>query len=100
MKSVTGVNQFDVNFMGTYNNLIGAGIGYRTDIGLLARLRLHLKDMFILGYAYEFAGANMSSYSSGSHEIMLGIRFCKEQKMDEPTLSAAFAVLGTIFFLG
>lgn len=89
MKSVTGVNQFDVNVMGTYNDLISAGIGYRTDVGLLARVKLRLKDLFVLAYAYEFAGSNMSSYSSGSHEIMLGIRFCKEQKMDEPRIESA-----------
>lgn len=88
MKRVTNVNQYDGNLMFTYNDLISVGAGYRTDVGLLARLRLKLKDMFVLGYAYEFAGSNISSYSSGSHEIMLGIRFCKE-KIDQPRIESA-----------
>lgn len=82
MKKVGNVNQFDINLMGTFNHLISLGLGYRTDIGMLARFRLRLKEMFVIGYAYEFAGSNISSYSSGSHEIMLGIKFCKEKKAE------------------
>ena len=80
MKKVGAVNQFDLNLMGTYNKIISLGFGYRTDVGMLARLRLKFKEVFVLGYAYEFAGSNISSYSSGSHEIMLGLTFCKEKK--------------------
>lgn len=82
MKKVGNVNQFDINLMGTFNHLISLGLGYRTDVGMLARFRLRLKEMFVIGYAYEFAGSNISSYSSGSHEIMLGIKFCKEKKAE------------------
>ncbi len=87
MRNVNNISQFDGNLMATYNNLISIGAGYRTDVGLLARMRLRLQDMFILAYAYEFAGSNISSYSSGSHEIMLGITFCKE-KTDEPSIES------------
>ena len=88
MKKNGAVNQFDVNLMGTYNKMIGIGLGYRTDVGLLARLKLNIKEMFVLGYAYEFAGSNISSYSSGSHEIMLGLTFCKEKK-DKPRVESS-----------
>jgi type IX secretion system PorP/SprF family membrane protein len=88
MKKVGNVNQFDLNLMGTYNKMIGIGLGYRTDVGLLAKLRLKLKEMFVIGYAYEFAGSNISSYSSGSHEIMLGLTFCKEKK-DKPRVESS-----------
>jgi type IX secretion system PorP/SprF family membrane protein len=78
----SGLNQLDLNGMVTYNKLISVGVGYRTHVGILARLGLSIKDKFVLGYAYEFAGANISSYGSGSHEIMLGVKFCKEVKND------------------
>jgi type IX secretion system PorP/SprF family membrane protein len=92
MKRVTNVSQFDGNLMGTYNNLISLGVGYRTDVGILARLKLQLKEMIVVGYAYEFGGSNISSYSSGSHEIMLGIKFCKEKKSQPKFDSAPVAV--------
>ncbi len=76
----SGVNQFDFNGTFTYNKLISLGAGYRTHVGLLARLGVNIKDLFYLGYAYEFSGANISSYSSGSHQIMLGIKLCKDEK--------------------
>jgi len=89
MRMVGNVNQLDINLMGTYNKMISLGVGYRTDVGMLARLRLKLKEMFVIGYAYEFAGSNISSYSSGSHEIMLGVTFCKEKKVAAPRVESA-----------
>tara|TARA_B100000809_G_scaffold250625_1_gene283293 strand:- start:4728 stop:6122 length:1395 start_codon:yes stop_codon:yes gene_type:complete len=88
MKQVGNVNQFDVNMMATYNNMISIGAGYRTDVGMLARLRLRLREQFVIGYAYEFAGSNISFYSSGSHEIMLGLIFCKVKK-DRPRVESS-----------
>jgi outer membrane protein OmpA-like peptidoglycan-associated protein len=41
---------------------------------------MNIKDLFVVSYAYEFPGANIGSYSKGSHEIMLGIKFCKEKE--------------------
>jgi type IX secretion system PorP/SprF family membrane protein len=75
-----GLSQIDFNAMVTYNNLISLGGGYRTHIGPMARLGINIKDQFLLAYAYEFSGANISAYSNGSHEIMLGIKFCRDQK--------------------
>ncbi|MFT7155206.1 MAG: type IX secretion system PorP/SprF family membrane protein [Parvicella sp.] len=76
----SGLNQFDINGLVTYNKLLSVGFGYRTHVGVIARLGLNIKELLYLGYAYEFSGANISSYSQGSHEIMLGIKFCKEPK--------------------
>lgn len=78
----SGLDQFDFNAMVTYNKLISAGVGYRTHVGFLARLGLNIKDLFYVGYAYEFPGANIASYSNGSHEIMLGLKFCKDKEED------------------
>ncbi|PCJ28394.1 MAG: hypothetical protein COA97_01850 [Flavobacteriales bacterium] len=92
MKKVGNVNQFDINLMGTFNNVISIGAGYRTDVGMLARFRLKLKEMFVVGYAYEFAGSNISSYSSGSHEIMLGLTICKV-KEDKPRVESSVPLI-------
>jgi hypothetical protein len=31
------------------------------------------------GYAYDYATSNIRNYSSGTHELMLGIRFNKRR---------------------
>jgi type IX secretion system PorP/SprF family membrane protein len=77
-----GLAQVDFNALFTYNNLISIGGGYRTHIGPLARLGINIKDVFVLGYAYEFSGSNISAYSNGSHEIMLGMKLCKGQALE------------------
>jgi type IX secretion system PorP/SprF family membrane protein len=83
-----GLAQIDFNALFTYNNLISIGGGYRTHIGPLARLGINIKDVFVLGYAYEFAGANISAYSNGSHEIMLGMKLCKGAPLPIEPLTA------------
>jgi len=75
--------QLDANAMVSYKKFISLGLGYRTNVGLLAKMSLNIKNKYLLGYAYEFAGANISSFSSGSHEIMLGIKFCKKSNTAE-----------------
>ena len=75
----TDLNQLDFNALVTYNQLISVGGGYRTNVGPLARLGINIKDLFVLGYAYEFPVSNIASFSTGSHEILLAIRFCKDQ---------------------
>ena len=83
----SGLNQFDFNALVTFNDMISVGAGYRTHIGMIARLGVNIKDLVYVGYAYEFSGANISSYATGSHEIMLGIKFCKDKGEDLPTSS-------------
>lgn len=77
-------NQLDINAQVTYNKLITLGVGYRTNTGLLARFGLQIKDMFQVGYAYEFAGNQLRSFTSGTHEIMLGFKLRKKVKNIEP----------------
>jgi len=72
-------NQFDINAQVTYNKMVYVGMGYRTSAGVLARVGMNIKDLFVVSYAYEFPGANIGSYSKGSHEIMIGIKLCRER---------------------
>lgn len=89
----SGLNQFDFNGMVTFNDMISVGAGYRTHIGMIARLGISIKDMVYLGYAYEFSGANILSYSTGSHEIMLGLKLCKKNEL---VLSGTYDSFGII----
>ena len=72
--------QLDINADAIYKNFIYAGLGYRTRVGLIARAGVNIQDLFFVGYAYETPMSNIAGYSAGSHEFMLGLRFCKKEK--------------------
>jgi type IX secretion system PorP/SprF family membrane protein len=79
-RGVGNVSQFDFNADINYNDFIYGGIGWRTQVGLIARVGVNIQKMFFLGYAYETPMQNLASYGSGSHEITLGLKFCKKKK--------------------
>jgi type IX secretion system PorP/SprF family membrane protein len=75
----TGI-QTDINTDVLYKNFIQAGLGYRTQVGLIARAGINIQDLFFIGYAYETPMSNIASYSTGSHEVVLGLKFCRNKK--------------------
>ena len=79
--------QLDINADAIYNKYISGGIGYRTSVGLIARAGIQVQDLFFIGYAYETPMSNIASYSSGSHEILLGIKFCKKKPKNTPEIA-------------
>lgn len=79
-KGISTGYQLDINADALYKNFIYAGLGYRTKVGLIARAGVNIQDLFFIGYAYETPMSNIAGYSAGSHEFMLGLRFCKKEK--------------------
>lgn len=79
-KGISTGYQLDINADALYKNFIYAGLGYRTKVGLIARAGVNIQDLFFIGYAYETPMSNIAGYSTGSHEFMLGLRFCKKEK--------------------
>ena len=79
--------QLDINADASYKKHISGGIGYRTSVGLIARAGIQVQDLFFIGYAYETPMSNIASYSSGSHEILLGIKFCKKKPKTTPEIA-------------
>ena len=71
-------SQIDVNAQASYKDLLFGGLGYRTGGSILFRFGINFRNMYNLSYAYESAaGDNIVGISNGSHEIVLGIRLCK-----------------------
>jgi outer membrane protein OmpA-like peptidoglycan-associated protein len=83
MKGINTGMQTDLNADVIYKSFIQAGIGYRTQVGLIARAGINIQDLFFIGYAYETPMRNIASFSSGSHEVILGLKFCKAKKEQE-----------------
>lgn len=79
-KGVSNVGQLDINADANYKNFIQFGLGFRTKVGLIGRVGINIRDLFFLGYAYEAPMRNIASYSSGSHEVILGLKLCRKPK--------------------
>lgn len=70
----------DITVGGVYKEMFGVNLGYRTRNGLLASAHYIHNDKFKIGYAYDAGMSNLNGISGGSHEILLGIKFCKAPK--------------------
>jgi len=81
--------QLDANMMVFFmEGLLGLGVSYRTALGNTSGfiasesidgiLALQLKNGLRIGYAYDFTLSDLQTYTSGSHEIMLGYDIIKE----------------------
>lgn len=79
--------QIDLNADAVYKRYIFGGLGFRTGVGLIARAGIQIQDLFFIGYAYETPMSNIASYSSGSHEVILGIKFCKKDPKKKPEIA-------------
>jgi type IX secretion system PorP/SprF family membrane protein len=70
--------QVDINVDAKYAQTFSVGIGYRQNAGILGRIGMDINRGLHMGYGYEFFPAGIASYSGGSHEIQLTIRFAKQ----------------------
>lgn len=80
LKSINNVMQADINVDANYKKLLQVGLGFRSQVGLVARAGIALKEKFFFGYAYEAPIANIASYSSGSHEVLLKMTLCRPER--------------------
>jgi len=79
LKSVEGANtQIDFGIRSEYKEIIWLGINYKmnNDLSSIATLLgYNINERFNIGYSYGLPSSAHSTYYSGSHEFMLGIRF-------------------------
>jgi type IX secretion system PorP/SprF family membrane protein len=85
--STFGNNQVEV--VGKYNltDNFWFGLGYRQQYGVIPSIGF-LYDQFIFCYSYEMGGQPQKGFSSGSHELQIGLRLSslKEFKFSAPVL--------------
>jgi type IX secretion system PorP/SprF family membrane protein len=80
LRSINNVMQADINMDANYKKFIQFGVGFRSQVGVVARAGITVKEKFFFGYAYEAPLANIASYSSGSHEVMLKMTLCRPER--------------------
>ncbi|MGB3181819.1 MAG: type IX secretion system membrane protein PorP/SprF [Cyclobacteriaceae bacterium] len=63
---------FDVNLKARWNQMLWAGVSYRHQDAISAQLGIFTKQNFNFGYSYDVMTGNVSDYSNGTHEVIIG----------------------------
>ncbi len=67
----------DGNLQLELKNKFWFGLGYRHKDALIALIGLKINNRFRFGYSYDFSVSRFNNYSSGGHELSLGIMLGK-----------------------
>ena len=80
VKAVAGAPvQIDLNVSLLMNEILWAGLSWRSFDSIDALLQLQLTDKFQFGYAYDFATTSeLRRINAGSHEIMINYRVIRK----------------------
>lgn len=73
----------DINARAIYQDQVWAGVGYRTNDAFTGSFGFIYKRHLLFGYSHDFTTSNLKNHSSGTHEVVLGLRFNK-RGVDEP----------------
>jgi type IX secretion system PorP/SprF family membrane protein len=81
--SETFAYQIDAGFNLKYKDFIwlGAMYRYQSAVAMAAGIKIHQR--ISLGYSYDLPVNSIADYTSGSHELMLGINLGKRTKIDD-----------------
>lgn len=75
--------QFDLSLRAIYHEKMWAGFAYRHLDAVSVIVGYTMQQNLTFAYAYDFTTSNIRKYSSGTHEIMIGIKFHKIQELDK-----------------
>ncbi len=89
MRAATDVTpQFDANFGLNFVDKGYVSVGYRSNYAVTLGGGLILNNNFIVGYNYDKPVNEISKFTSGSHEFVLGVRLNNGKSNSKNTLSA------------
>lgn len=63
----------DVNLQAEYKEWLWFGLGYRHTDALIGMLGMNISNRFKFGYSYDFSLSKFNNYTSGGHELTLGV---------------------------
>lgn len=78
--------QIDLGLKVKYKELLWLGGAYRSKDAYSAMLGLCIQKHLTFAYAHDFTYSNLKNYSSGTHEILVGLRFVKAPKKSVPSV--------------
>jgi len=62
-----------------YDDVVGVGLGYRSQSALIVAAQAKILDYLSIGYAYELNVSPLSGAGPNSHEIVIGINACSSR---------------------
>lgn len=63
----------DISVRGIWRDMVWLGGSYRNNDAFVAMLGVKLYDKILIGYSHDFSTTKIQNYTSGTHEIMLGL---------------------------
>ena len=76
VKGVIGAPiQFDINTKLRFKDKYWLGVSYRHKDAIAAMAGITAKDLLDISYSYDFNTSNLNGFNTGTHEIMVGLRF-------------------------
>lgn len=69
----------DINLATLFYDILWVGASYRYDDAVVLFAEITLSQRLRVGYAYDFTLSELQDYSNGTHEVMLGYEFIKEE---------------------
>lgn len=74
--------QFDLGLRAIYREKMWAGFAYRYLDAVSVMVGYTMQQNLTFAYAYDLTTSNIRKYSTGTHEIMIGIKFHKIEKLE------------------
>ncbi len=78
--------QFDLGLRGIYKEKYWIGGAFRYLDAISAMVGLTMQENILFAYSYDFTMTNIKKYSTGTHELMIGIKFHDNSKKGESTV--------------
>ncbi|MEO6901615.1 MAG: type IX secretion system membrane protein PorP/SprF [Bacteroidia bacterium] len=69
--------QFDIGLRAIYKDKFWLGGSFRYLDAIAAMMGFVIQENIMVAYSYDFTTTNIKKYSTGTHEIMIGIKFHK-----------------------
>ena len=82
--------QIDIMARVIWKEKIWLGGVYRTMDAASLLLGMTYRTNLSFGYAYDFTTSNIRNYSTGTHELFIGLRFSNQEENDEHDISSEF----------
>lgn len=67
--------QLDLSARVIWQKMAWGGLSFRTSDAIAVLMGYNYQDKILIGYSYDLTFSHLRKYSSGSHEIMIGVKF-------------------------
>ncbi|MBL7883489.1 MAG: type IX secretion system membrane protein PorP/SprF [Bacteroidia bacterium] len=75
--------QFDIGLRGIYKDKYWIGGAFRYLDAISAMVGITLQENILFAYSYDFTTTAIRKYSTGTHEIMIGLKFHQQKSATE-----------------